>query len=159
MLMADPGAALGETRRVLRPGGRAGLAVWDSIEENPWAGLPAAVLAEHGMTPQGGIASGPAGPGPFALGSAQMLGGLLEEAGFTGIDIRPVEMLRHHASFEEFWELTLDLSRSFHDAVLSRPDTEIGEIREALSARLAPYTGEGGALALPGRTLVARAEA
>ena len=121
MLMADPGAALGETRRVLRPGGRAGLAVWDAIEANPWAGLPAAVLAEHGMTPQGGIASGPAGPGPFALGSEQLLTGLLEEAGFTGIDIRPVEMLRHHASFEEFWELTLDLSRSFHDAVLSRP--------------------------------------
>ncbi len=40
MLMADPAAALAETRRVLRPGGRLALAVWDSIERNPWASLP-----------------------------------------------------------------------------------------------------------------------
>src|ERR1700689_575025 len=37
MLMADPLASLLETRRVLRPGGRVALAVWDRIERNPWA--------------------------------------------------------------------------------------------------------------------------
>jgi ubiquinone/menaquinone biosynthesis C-methylase UbiE len=37
MLMADPLAALTEARRVLRPGGRLSLAVWDSAERNPWA--------------------------------------------------------------------------------------------------------------------------
>ena len=37
MLLADPGAALAECRRVLRPGGRLALAVWDRIEANPWA--------------------------------------------------------------------------------------------------------------------------
>ena len=41
MLMADPAAALAETRRVLRPGGHVALAVWDAIEHNPWALLPA----------------------------------------------------------------------------------------------------------------------
>ena len=40
MLMADPAAALAETRRVLRPGGRVALAVWDEIARNPWALLP-----------------------------------------------------------------------------------------------------------------------
>ena len=47
MLMADPAAALGETRRVLRSGGRVGLAVWDAIEHNPWASLPGAELRAH----------------------------------------------------------------------------------------------------------------
>ena len=49
MLMADPLAALAETRRVLRPGGRVALAVWDAIEHNPWALLPALELRERGL--------------------------------------------------------------------------------------------------------------
>src|ERR1700684_1145480 len=36
MLMADPAAALGETRRVLRPGGRLALAVWGTLARKPW---------------------------------------------------------------------------------------------------------------------------
>ncbi|MCW3032318.1 MAG: hypothetical protein QOK19_1502 [Solirubrobacteraceae bacterium] len=156
MLMADPAAALAETRRVLRPGGRAGLAVWDAVEANPWAGVPAAVLAER--EPVGGAGGGD-GPGPFALGSEQRLRALLEDAGFAEIEVARVEMLRRHESFEEFWELTLDLSRSFHDAVLSRPEAEISEIHDAVAARLAPFTATDGSLAVPGRTLVAGAEA
>ena len=50
MLMADPLAALVETRRVLRPGGRIALAVWDSIEQNPWAQLPGRELIERGLS-------------------------------------------------------------------------------------------------------------
>src|SRR4051812_44593798 len=44
MLMADPGAALRETHRVLRSGGRLACAVFAGPEQNPWAALPARVL-------------------------------------------------------------------------------------------------------------------
>src|SRR3954451_3505508 len=39
MLMPNPAAALAETRRVLRPGGRLAFAVWANGELNPWASL------------------------------------------------------------------------------------------------------------------------
>lgn len=118
MLMADPAAALGETRRVLRPSGRVALAVWDAIEHNPWALLPGAELR-----------------------------------------VQTLQLHRRHASFEEFWETTLDLSRPFHDAVLARPQSEIEEIRAAVRKRLEPYEAAGGVLDIPGRTLVASASA
>ena len=156
MLMADPGAALAETRRVLRPGGRLALAVWDSVQANPWALLPAQELIERGLSKPPGPEDP---PGPFALGDADRVQEFLAGAGFTDIQVQALELERRHASFEELWEVTLDLSRSFHDAVLERPEAEIEKIKLSLAARFAPHTDAGGALVIPARTLVAVASA
>jgi SAM-dependent methyltransferase len=155
MLLADPAAALAETRRVLRPGGRVTLAVWDSARENPWALLPSLELIERGVT----APPAPGTPGPFALGDAGRVRELLENAGFEEIEVTALDLAHRHASFDVFWETTLDLSRVFHDAVLGRPEEEIAEIRAGLSSRLAPYVAPDGALALPARTLLACASA
>jgi SAM-dependent methyltransferase len=156
MLMADPGAALAETRRVLRPDGRLALAVWDSVQANPWALLPAQELIERGLSkpPAPGDP-----PGPFALGDAGRVQELLAGAGFGEIQVQALELERRHASFEELWDVTLDLSRSFHDAVLERPEAEIEDIKRSLAARFAPHTDAAGALVIPARTLVAVASA
>jgi SAM-dependent methyltransferase len=155
MLMNDPLAALLETRRVLRPGGRLALAVWDALECNPWAQLPALELGERGLL----RAAEENAPGPFVLGSSERVRELLEEAGFTEIVIDAIEVVRRSQTFEDFWEETLDLSRNFHDTVLARPAGEILEIRAGLARRLEPYMGEDGSLTIPGVSLVAVASA
>jgi len=155
MLMADPAAALAETRRVLVPGGRLALAVWDTIECNPWAALPGAVIAERGLAPAPAVGV----PGPFALGDPARVRGLLEGTGFAEIEVRALDLTRRQSSFAEFWESILDVSRTFHDAVMGLPEAEIEEVRDALRARLTPFTAADGALELPARTLVASASA
>jgi SAM-dependent methyltransferase len=150
MLMVDPSTALRETRRVLRPEGHVALAVWDAIEHNPWALLPATELLERGLIPP----PAPGTPGPFALGEKQKVRDLLEDAGFDEVWVEPLDLVQRSASFGEFWETTLDIARSFHDAVLARPESEIAEIRASLAARFAPYTAEDGSLEIPMRTLV-----
>ncbi len=158
MLMADPAAALSETRRVLTSGGRLALAAWAEIEHNAWALLPAQELIERGLaSPPDGSAR--LQPGPFALGRPGMIAELLEQAGFAEIRIETIELTRRHSDFHELWETTLDLSRDFHDTVLARPAPEIAEIQSSLSARFAPHTAADGTLEIPGRTLVASASA
>ena len=103
MLMADPAAAMVETRRVLRSGGRLALAVWDALERNPWALLPAQELIERGLSQPAGRGSEQP-PGPFALGSAAQVLELLEHAGLTEPHVEALDLVRRHASFEELWD-------------------------------------------------------
>jgi SAM-dependent methyltransferase len=164
MLMADPPAALSETRRVLRPAGRLALAVWDAVAANPWALLPMVELIERGLAPAPEVGGGrdtqdDRRPGPFALGDPERVRTLLEQAGFTEALVEAVDVYHRHRSFDVYWETTLDVSRAVHDIVLSRPQREIEEIRAAIAARLEPYTAADGSLELPGRSLVAAASA
>jgi ubiquinone/menaquinone biosynthesis C-methylase UbiE len=158
MLLADPSAALAETRRVLRPGGRLALAVWDAVQHNPWASLPARELIERGLLPSPGDGAAQA-PGPFALGDRERVRELLAQAGFAEIDVQTLDIAQRHASFDVFWETTLDISRSFHDAVLAQPEPEIAETRAAIATRLRPYTEPDGSLRIPARTILASAGA
>jgi ubiquinone/menaquinone biosynthesis C-methylase UbiE len=159
MLMADPDAALRECRRVLCPGGRISLAVWDSPARNPWASAPAMVLAERGLATQSASQPGVFQPGMFALCDTEALAQRIAGAGFTDVSIESVALTRSHESFEEFWEMTLDVSVSVHDAVMSCPQSEIQQIRDAIEASLLPYTEPDGAMEIPASCLVARADA
>jgi SAM-dependent methyltransferase len=151
MLMADPAVALIETRRVLRPEGHVALAVWDAIDRNPWALHPSAELIERGLLepPRAGT------PGPFALADRRRLRELLAAAGFQEVWVERLAFSQRPASFDEFWETTLDMSRSFHDAVLARPRREIQDIRRALAKRLKQFMADDGSLEIPMQSLVA----
>ena len=78
MLMADPAAALAETRRVLRDGGTLGFAVWQTPDRNPWAAIPGMVLVQRGHMPP----PEPGAPGIFAMGDRGRVEELVTGAGF-----------------------------------------------------------------------------
>ena len=155
MLMADPLAALIETRRVLRPGGRVALAVWDALAANPWALAPRMELQERGLA-QPPARSTEYTPGPFGLGDPERLQRAAGRGRLHRNRRRGDRRAQRHPSFESFWETMLDISRELHDLVLAQPAAEIEAIGASLAARLAPYTAPDGTHPeVPGRSLVA----
>lgn len=80
----DKAGALAEMRRVLKPGGRAGVAVWCAIEECPfWDALADALGEVLGKETEIGFRSG-----PWGLPEADELQRLFDAAGFTDVDVR-----------------------------------------------------------------------
>ena len=155
MLMADPAAALQETRRVLRPGGRVALAAWDRPELNRWASELGRTLVARGLTPP----PDPDAPGMFAFSPEGRIEGLLEEAGFGDISVEGLDIEYRFDDFEHYWSVMLDLNRGLDDAVAKMDDDAIEELRTALRDVFAGDTTPDGAIEIPARALVASATA
>jgi SAM-dependent methyltransferase len=152
MFAVDRGAALRETRRVLRPSGRLALATWADVEHNPWAGLRLQALAAEGHPP-------PPPPGPFDLGSEQLLRELLADAGFAEIETAPLEVTFVNDDHEDYWRTTTAVSRHFAQLVESLGEQEVAALRARLEQLVAPYLQPDGSLRFEGRALVAAATA
>ena len=118
---------MGETRRVLRPGGRVAIAAWDGPEGNPWATIPTSALVELGhVSPPD-----PSAPGMFTLSAPGRLADLLEGAGFTEPTVDGVDFEANYESLAAYLEEQRDLSRQFGDLVDGLTEVD----RDALRTR------------------------
>ncbi len=155
MLCLDPAAAMRESRRVLAPGGRIALAVWDVPEENPWATVFTRALIEEGFASP----PDPNAPGMFALAEPGKVQGMLEDAGFIDVLVEPVDVHRLYESFDEFWGETLDLSRMLAEALEPLSDDQRAAVKTRVRSLAERFRDGDGRLLLPGRSLGASASA
>ena len=148
MLMADPEAALGETRRVLGENGRLALSVWGDPEQNPWASIPARALLE--LT--GAEPPDPFTPGVFAMASEERTRDLLTDAGFEPERVETVEMAWSFESLADYWHYLTDVKGAIAMVVRSLPEADQAALSTEIERRLEPYAdGEG--YRLPGMCL------
>jgi SAM-dependent methyltransferase len=153
MLMADPGAALAETRRVLRDGGRLSFAVWAEPERNLWAFLPGKAMVELGHIPP----PEPGAPGIFSLADPGRITELVTGAGFGAPAIEEVEVDWGYNDPDEHWRLTLELTGPISEVVEGLDPDERERAREAVRDKVAPVLAEGGS-GLSGVALTVLAE-
>jgi SAM-dependent methyltransferase len=155
MLIVDPGAAASEIRRVLKPGGRAALAVWDVPERNQWTMIPRRAMLDVA----GGPPPDPNAPNMFSLAADGALAELLENAGLVDVKVAPVALIRRFDDVDHYLSETLEISAMLRATFDGLTADQQAQIRERVARAAAPFTDEDGSITVPGSTLVASASA
>jgi len=148
MLMADPAAALAQTRRVLRDGGALAFAVWTSPDRNPWAALPMMAAVQRGHVPP----PDPSGPGMFALGEPERIRELVTGAGFGAPEIEEIVFAYSYTDADDVWDALLSLSGRMAQALQELPYDERAAMREAILESVAGFRADDGTYTIPAST-------
>jgi SAM-dependent methyltransferase len=139
MLMADPAAALAETRRVLRDGGRLSFAVWGLPDQNQWAFIPGFELVQRGHLPP----PEPGAPGIFAMGETDRIKELVTGAGFAEPEIEQIEINWEYENIDDHWRFTLELAGPLADALAKVDADERESVRLAVREKVAAAIDDG----------------
>lgn len=150
MLMADPAAALSETRRVLRPGGRLALSVWGAPERNPWITILARVLVARGHMPP----PEPGAPDPFSMASEERTRALLIGTGFTSVRTEEVSVRFTFRDAGDYVSFARDTAGPFAIVLRGLSDGERKALKTQLAEAFDRFVADGG-YELPGISLTA----
>jgi SAM-dependent methyltransferase len=160
MFFENPGAAIRNVRGALVPGGRLTMVVWRSKVENAWAYEPQ-LITERFVTKPEDYDEPTCGPGPFSMGNADTVSGILVGAGFKEVTLRrcdlPFEIGR---DVEEAIELIMSIGPAGEILRLAgeRAEHLHGAVRDALREGLEQWNGPGGVRA-PASTWIVSARA
>jgi len=155
MLMADPEAALRETRRILKPGARLALAAWAGPAENPWASLPMGELVERGHVER----PEPGAPGQFRWARPGTIEEHLDAAGFTEYEVDTVDFANVYPSVDAWVATNRDCSMMLRSALEQLDPAEREDVIAAIREKALPFVREDGSAVVPARTWVAVAAA
>jgi SAM-dependent methyltransferase len=150
MLMADPAAALAETRRVLRDGGRLSLSVWGGPARNPWASIAGLALVERGHLPP----PEPGAPGVFSMAGRERTRALLEAASFSDIRMEEVPVRFAFRDLDDYERWATEVAGALAMVIRGLPEDERAALRKRLQEGFAPFAG-GDGYELPGEALCA----
>jgi ubiquinone/menaquinone biosynthesis C-methylase UbiE len=148
MLMADPGTALKESRRVLRNGGPLAFAVWMTPERNPWAAIPGMTMVQRGHMPP----PEPGAPGIFAMGEADRVRELVTGAGFGEPELEEIAFDFRFSDFDDVWDMLNRIAGPLARVIKALPDDERQATRAAIEENLASYRTEDGSYSAPAAT-------
>jgi len=139
MFCPDPTRAAAEIHRVLRPGGRFAVAVWDEPARNPFFTLIGQVIAKFIPMPP----PDPKAPGVFRLAPPGELASVLRAGGFADISVDAFPTMFRYRSTEHYWEVQSQLAAPLKAAVAKLGPEELAPLRAAVMAVAAANVIDG----------------
>ncbi len=146
MLVPEMERVAAEIARVLRPGGRAVLAVWASSRLNPWMTATGRAALELGLTEP----PDPDAPGPFRLSEPVRLRSVVSAGGLEIEILEDVPVTWAARSLDEWWETVCDTSPTLTRILEQLPANAVETLRRRAEAHLYEYVGDDGSLTVPG---------
>lgn len=148
MFTLDPARGAAEIARVLRRGGRCGVATWGARARNPWLGIVLDAASEQFGRP----VPPPGIPGPFALDDRDQVAALFAHAGFSAVEVHEVDVPMRAGSFDEWWTRTCALAGPLANMLAALPEEGASALRERARGAASAYEVNGG-LEFPAVTL------
>ncbi len=155
MFFDDPNVAFANIYSNLKPGGRMCFACWRSPQENDWVILP--MMAVKPFLPETPDQD-PHAPGPFALADPERLRGILEDADFADVSIKPVDIemvLADGGGVDQALRFVTKIGPTAK-AIADMDEATKAKMQEALREVLVPHDNEG-RIALKGAIWIAQA--
>jgi ubiquinone/menaquinone biosynthesis C-methylase UbiE len=140
MFAPEPERAAREIQRVLKPGGRFALAVWDVPEKNSYFTAIGKPVAQIARVPP----PDPKAPSVFRLASRTELQDILAQAGLRDVKLESLQIQVNFSSIEECWQIQTELSTTLRDMLKTLAPAQAEQAREAVFAELRKHMVDGG---------------
>jgi SAM-dependent methyltransferase len=134
--LGRPEQAAAEFVRVLAPGGRLALTVWDVPERARFLGVLVDAIAAAGASPPAEI---PVGPPIFRFADEQEFARLLRSQGLDDIRVRTISFSHSEPSPDELWQGLLGGTVRTSAAIVRQPDQLQRRIRAAFDRLVLEY--------------------
>jgi SAM-dependent methyltransferase len=139
MFSPEPQRAIREIRRVLKPGGRFGIVVWDEPARNPFSMVLVGVMSTFIALPPLPDADA---PGPFRFAASRALESVLRSGGFSTFTIESRTMTFDFPSVDAYLQIVSEVA-GWTRRVQALSADDQSRLRQAVEEAAGPYCVDG----------------